>query len=115
MIELGLKDLGYKYLTIDDCWQANERENDHLAVDEKFPNGFHDIGKYIHKKGLHFGLGTSAGDKTCHKRPGSLGHEEMDAADFAEWGVSYVKYYGCGDNGAKSDIDRFTTMSRALQ
>ena len=60
------------------------------------------------------GLTTSAGDKTCHGMAGSLGSEAIDAQDFADWGVHYVKYDNCGNNGGKTDIDKYTIMSRAL-
>jgi alpha-galactosidase len=36
MISLGLKDLGYKYLNLDDCWQEIDRdENGHVVVSKK--------------------------------------------------------------------------------
>lgn len=69
----------------------------------------------MHKKGLHFGLSASAGSKMCHSGgPGTLGRETTDVADFVDWGVHYLKYDGCGDNGGHTDIDRFTVMANAL-
>jgi len=81
---LGLADLGYKYINIDDCWQAAQRDkNGHVQVDPvNFPglqNGMKDIGDAIHAKGLWFGLYSSAGSKTCAGRAGSLGYEMIDA------------------------------------
>jgi alpha-galactosidase len=37
----GLRDIGYEYLVLDDCWMGLLRgEDSHLQVDEKkFPNG----------------------------------------------------------------------------
>jgi Alpha galactosidase A len=29
---------------------------------------------------------------TCKLNPGSLGYEEMDARQYAEWGVDFLKY-----------------------
>lgn len=41
MVETGLRDAGYEYLCIDDCWSEKERGTDgRLKEDsEKFPNG----------------------------------------------------------------------------
>ena len=41
MAESGLRDKGYEYLVIDDCWSLRERdENGRLVPDpEKFPHG----------------------------------------------------------------------------
>jgi hypothetical protein len=41
------------------------------------------LGKYIHDKGLLYGLYSDAGYKTCAGRPASLGHETVDAQTFA--------------------------------
>jgi len=49
--------------------------------------------------------GTEAGDlllagaKTCARFEGSLGHEEQDAATYAEWGIDYLKYDLCSYSG----------------
>lgn len=41
MVKLGLKDAGYTYINIDDCWQASTRDaNGNLRGDPKrFPSG----------------------------------------------------------------------------
>ena len=36
---------------------------------------------------------------TCEGFPASAGHEALDAATFAAWGVDYLKVDGCGDPG----------------
>ena len=53
------------------------------------------LGDYIHNKGLKFGIYSSAGTHTCELRAGSLYYEDVDAHDFAEWGVDYLKYDNC--------------------
>ena len=45
--------------------------------------------------GLKLGLYGSAGTKTCAGYPAELGHESLDAATFATWGVDYLKYDNC--------------------
>ncbi|MEG0230196.1 MAG: glycoside hydrolase family 27 protein, partial [Oscillospiraceae bacterium] len=49
----GLKDVGYEYIVIDDCWSKLKRENGKLVADpEKFPHGMKYVADYIHSKGL---------------------------------------------------------------
>lgn len=47
------------------------------------------LGKYIHSKGLLYGLYSCAGFKTCAGRPGSLGYEKVDASTYAIWEYFY--------------------------
>lgn len=96
-IELGLKDAGYEYVVIDDCWAEKERdENGRMVPDKnKFPNGIKKVSDYVHSKGLKFGMYSCAGTHTCAGYPGSFEHEYTDAKTFAEWGVDYLKYDYC--------------------
>ncbi len=116
-VESGLKDAGYEYVNLDDCWALPERdENGKLVVDsERFPSGLEALGEYIHSKGLKFGIYTSAGTKTCNTAgfPGALGYEYSDAQQFADWGVDYLKYDNCNNQGVDA-IERYTTMRDAL-
>ncbi|MCH5200820.1 MAG: glycoside hydrolase family 27 protein [Oscillospiraceae bacterium] len=95
--ELGLKDAGYEYVVIDDCWSERERGADGRLVPDKnkFPNGIKPVADYVHSKGLKFGIYSCAGTHTCAGFPGSFEHEYVDAATFAEWGVDYLKYDYC--------------------
>ncbi len=97
IVELGLLDAGYNYVVIDDCWAEKQRdENGHLVPHhEKFPNGIKAVADYVHSKGLKFGIYSCVGNRTCADYPGSFEHEFIDAADFAEWGVDYLKYDYC--------------------
>ncbi|MEE1240000.1 MAG: glycoside hydrolase family 27 protein [Acutalibacteraceae bacterium] len=97
MVEMGLLDLGYEYLVIDDCWSFKERdENGRLVADpEKFPHGMKAVADYLHSKGLKFGMYSCAGNLTCAAYPGSFEHEFIDAQTFAEWGVDFLKYDYC--------------------
>ena len=49
--------------------------------------------------GLKFGMYSSAGAFTCAQYPGSLGSEKKDADTFASWGVDYLKYDNCYNQG----------------
>lgn len=96
-VELGLKDAGYEYVVIDDCWSEKERDGQGRLVPDKnkFPNGIKSVADYVHSKGLKFGIYSCAGTHTCAGYPGSFEHEFVDAATFAEWGVDYLKYDYC--------------------
>jgi alpha-galactosidase len=122
LVELGLKDAGYRYINIDDCWANWQRDpQGNLTPNpERFPSGIKALADYIHSKGLRFGLYSSAGTWTCEPMkqnrgfPGGLDHEAQDAALFAAWGVDYLKYDNC--NNQKIDARRrYTAMGEALR
>ena len=98
MVSTGLRDQGYTYVNIDDCWMAEQRDaGGHLLPHpERFPSGMKALGDYIHSKGLKFGIYSCAGYVTCEGHPASFGHERIDAADWASWGVDYLNYDFCG-------------------
>jgi alpha-galactosidase len=96
MVSSGMKDAGYEYVVIDDCWQIDRDENGNIVPDpERFPNGMKHVVDYVHSLGLKFGIYSDAGTKTCQGRPGSRGYEFQDARTYAGWGVDYVKYDWC--------------------
>lgn len=102
IVDYGLKDLGYHYVILDDCWSdgRNASDNDALVADsKKFPNGMKDVADRIHDLGLGFGMYSSAGKYTCGKYAGSQGFETVDANTFASWGVDYLKYDNCYNQG----------------
>jgi len=92
----GMRDAGYKYVVIDDCWQTARDGHGVIVADSaRFPHGIKALADYVHGKGLKFGIYTDAGTKTCQGRPGTLGHEAQDARTYARWGVDYVKEDWC--------------------
>jgi alpha-galactosidase len=96
----GMRDAGYQYVTIDDCWQvARDAKGVILADSVRFPGGIKPLADYVHAKGLKFGIYTDAGRRTCEGRPGSYGYEELDARTYAQWGVDYVKIDWCNAEG----------------
>jgi len=117
-VSRGLKDAGYNYVNIDDCWAEPTRDGSGNLVPNRtrFPNGIKAVADYVHGKGLKFGLYTSAGTKTCDTQgfPGGIGHERQDANLFASWGVDYLKYDNCGDHLGQSAQQRYTAMRDAL-
>ncbi|MGA6980040.1 MAG: glycoside hydrolase family 27 protein [Candidatus Sulfotelmatobacter sp.] len=96
MVKSGMKDAGYQYVNIDDCWQVSRDASGNIVADpQRFPNGMKAVGDYIHSLGLKFGVYSDAGSKTCAGRPAGLGHEYQDALQYAAWGVDYLKYDWC--------------------
>lgn len=110
----GMRDAGYQYVTIDDCWQvARSPEGVIVADPVRFPSGMKAVADYVHSKGLKFGIYTDAGTKTCEGRPGSYGHEEIDARTYAAWGVDYVKIDWCNSEGLDARV-QYTRFGNAL-
>ncbi|EHL03276.1 putative Alpha-galactosidase [Glarea lozoyensis 74030] len=100
-ISLGLKDAGYTYINIDDCWTTKSRDSSGNLVPDpsKFPQGMKSLADQIHGLGLKLGLYGDAGTQTCGGYPGSQGHEVQDAKLLASWGVDYWKH----DNSINQD------------
>jgi alpha-galactosidase len=70
MVASGMRDAGYKYVVIDDCWEGARDADGRLQPDPKrFASGMKALGDYIHSKGLLFGIYSDAGVKTCAGRP----------------------------------------------
>jgi len=96
MVKSGMKDAGYQYVVIDDCWQVDRDRDGNIMPDpQRFPGGIKPLADYVHSLGLKFGIYSDAGSKTCAGRPGGLGHEYQDALKYAAWGVDYLKYDWC--------------------
>ncbi|MFF5306905.1 NPCBM/NEW2 domain-containing protein [Streptomyces sp. NPDC013161] len=117
-VNKGLKAAGYQYVNLDDCWALPNRDADGKLVPDpvRFPHGIKAVADYVHSKGLKLGIYTSAGTKTCNDAgfPGGLGHEYSDARQFADWGVDYLKYDNCNNQGVDAK-SRYTTMRDALK
>ncbi|GAA1944693.1 glycoside hydrolase family 27 protein [Kitasatospora viridis] len=130
LVSSGLKDAGYQYVDIDDCWMLKTRAagTNQLQYDpQKFPDGIKATADYVHAKGLKLGIYESAGTETCQGYPGSWGpggsgYETQDAALFASWGVDLLKYDNCYNGNVSADptdsrndwIGRYTRMRDAL-
>jgi alpha-galactosidase len=115
MVASGMKDAGYQYIVIDDCWQVSRDAQGRIVPDPtRFPGGMKALADYVHAKGLKFGLYSDAGARTCEGRPGSNGYETIDAAHYAAWGVDYLKYDWCNSDGVDPKI-AYPTMRDALR
>lgn len=119
LVDSGLRDVGYNYVVLDDCWQDARGADGYMRVDEmKFPRGMKAISDELHEHGLLYGMYSSAGEMTCAKYDGSLDYEIQDATSYASWGIDYLKYDNCYHMGRfgtpKITFDRYNAMAKAL-
>ncbi|MBV9883700.1 MAG: glycoside hydrolase family 27 protein [Sphingomonadaceae bacterium] len=115
MVSSGMRDAGYVYVVIDDCWHGPRDAEGNITADrERFPSGMRALADYIHSQGLKFGIYSDAGRTTCGGRPGSQGHEYQDARTYASWGVDYLKYDWCA-TGTRNAEEAYALMADALR
>lgn len=114
MVASGMREVGYTYINIDDCWQGGRDSLGFLYPDpQRFPSGIKALADYVHSKGLKLGIYSDAGWKTCGGYPGSRGYEFQDALQFAEWGIDYLKYDWCNTDNLVAE-EAYKTMAHAL-
>ncbi len=124
MVTTGLAAAGYRYLNVDDCWAARrDAAGDLQPYPDRFPDGMAAVGRYVHDRGLKFGIYTSAGTTTCQRDLqadaarlpiGSRGHEYQDARLFAAMGADLVKLDWCGHYGTQDGRSSYETMRDAI-
>lgn len=115
MVANGMKDAGYTYLNIDDCWHGDRDSLGFIHPDPKrFPSGMKALADYIHSKGLKLGIYSDAGSQTWGGKPGSRGFEFQDAQMYAQWGIDYPKYDWCNTEGLKAE-GAYKTITAALR
>jgi alpha-galactosidase len=115
MVSSGMKDAGYTYINIDDCWHGNRDAQGFIQPDQmRFPSGIKALADYVHSKGLKLGIYSDGGARTCAGRPGSRGYEFPDAYIYAQWGIDYLKYDWCDTEGLAGP-PVYKTMAAALK
>jgi alpha-galactosidase len=121
LVRSGMKEAGYQYVNVDDCWMNGRDSAGNIQWDKtRFPSGIAGLASYVHDQGLKFGIYSAPNTGTCEglygspAKPtvyvGSLGHEQQDAKAYDSWGVDFLKYDDCG--GPQS---AFATMRDALR
>jgi hypothetical protein len=125
MVANGMRDAGYVFVNLDDCWQAGRdkqglarnlegRVNGHLIADPVwFPHGMKALGDYIHSLGMKFGLYSTHGSSTCQNVMADFGYEVTDAKDYASWGVDFFKIDTC-NGGLPRDPNAFYNRYKVL-
>ena len=94
----GLLDAGYNYFVVDGGWRDTKLgpNGELLPHPEKFPHGMKALADYAHSKGLKFGLHTVPGTHDCGgDMVGGYGHEEVQAKQFVDWGLDFIKLDKC--------------------
>ena len=94
-VSLGLREAGYRYIGIDDCWQVKygrDPQTGRQIPDPKlFPDGMKAVTDYIHGLGLKAGIYSDCGTVTCEGYEASFDHEATDAKAYADWGFDMLK------------------------
>lgn len=115
LVSTGLRDAGYVYLNLDDCWHGQRDADGFIQADpERFSLGIAALAEYCHNRGLKIGIYSDAGRQTCGGRPGSFGHEYQDALQYARWGIDYLKYDWCNTENINAQ-GAYGLMSEALR
>lgn len=97
---ISLKDVGYKYVNLDDCWESSRDGQGNPRWDTRlFPKGFPWLCDTVEKMGLKMGIYTDCGTATCAGRFGTLDHDRQDAEAYVKWGFHYVKEDWCNVPG----------------
>ena len=107
MVSRGFVAAGYTYASLDDCWMSGRDAATHelIADPSAFPGGtLERTAAAIHALGMKLGTYTAESPSTCCGHVGSANYEQVDAANFAKWGVDYLKVDGCND-----DYDYYAT------
>jgi alpha-galactosidase len=122
MVNKGLADVGFQYVSIDDCWmriapEVYETRKEMYArrtpgypyekvvgpvrdecgdilTNDFFPD-MKAMTDHIHSHGLKAGIYSGPGPETCQLFVSSFGHEASDARQFADWGFDLLKYDMC--------------------
>lgn len=114
MVSSGMREAGYEYINIDDCWHGERDEDGNIQENPaRFPSGMKALADYVHSRDLKFGIYSDAGNTTCAGYPGSRGYEYQDARAYAAWGIDYLKYDWC-DTENINPVGAYTTMRDAL-
>ena len=119
LVDLGLAEVGYNMVGIDDGYLEVERnaEGQLVSRDDAFPRGMKWLTDYIHGKGLLAGCYLGCGRTTWWHKAGTLGHEFEDAKRIAEWGFDLVKYDNHPEegDGPRNLVAEYIKMGLALK
>ncbi|KAK2145116.1 hypothetical protein LSH36_701g00031 [Paralvinella palmiformis] len=116
IVKYGLRDVGFRYLIIGDCWmnETRDRHGNLEADPDRFPDGIKALAQYVHDRGLLLGLEIDLSNVSCNGRPGSYGNYNRDASTLASWGVDYVKATACSFKNIDKLEGAYPSMGTAL-
>ncbi len=142
LVDTKLRDIGYRYVNIDDGWWLKRRQPDGrlLIRTSHFPSAatgantsFRPLTDRLHAMGLKAGIYSDIGRNSCgqiytpdfknqpegsvaEREVGLYGHVDQDIRlFFAEWNFDFIKVDGCGARGLPADAPRVKSgLYRAL-
>lgn len=103
IIHEKLHPYGWTYVSVDDGWEAAERNADGVLPGNANWPDMKALTDYMHAKGMKFGIYSSPGPTTCGNFLASYQHEFIDAKTWADWGVDYLKYDYCSHTQVEKD------------
>ncbi len=132
IVDSGLREVGYRYINIDDGWWQKRHQPDGRMVvrTSSFPSAagpiadqttFRPLVDWLHALGLRAGIYSDIGRNACsqgypqpdtllptgtvaEREVGLYGHLAQDMKlYFQEWGFDYIKVDGCGLNAFSAD------------
>ena len=119
LVRTGMRDLGYKYLIIQECIAPTRDANGVIVPDGvRFPHGIKALVDYIHSRGLKAGIYTDVGAHTCFDHPeyqGSFYHEDQDAETFASWGIDLIEEDYCNLPKGHTGKELYAKMANAIR
>ncbi len=119
LVFTGMRDLGYRYLIIQECIAPSRDEHGTIIVDAKrFPHGIAVLVDYIHARGLKAGIYTDVGPFTCFSTThyqGSYDHEMEDARTFAAWGIDLIEVDFCNKPKEHTGKELYKRMADAIR
>jgi len=127
LVNLGLKDVGYSFVNIDDGFFGGRDKKGNLLVHKtRFPNGMKSLADYIHSKGLKAGIYSDAGINTCASYwdkdtigvgMGLYGHDKKDLNLFLKkWNYDFIKIDWCGGEWLGLDEQtRYTEIANHIK
>jgi len=67
LVDLGLQEKGYHFVTIDCGWTLPNRTADGTITwnPARFPSGYPALGDFLHERGLGFGIYSDGGIQMC--------------------------------------------------
>jgi alpha-galactosidase len=98
LVSTGLKAAGYNYCIASAGWEPHtgtlrDASGSLIPDATKFPNGMKPVSEYVRSLGLKFGTYSSAAPiADTYGYTGSAGHEDQDAATFADWNAEWLHY-----------------------
>ena len=111
----GFRDVGYKYVNLDDWYATRDPTTGQIMGNEHFPSGMRATADVVHSHGLLFGVYSAASQRTCGNYSASLFLEHQDATTLANnWTIDMLKYDACIYNNGVASRTRYLAMSRAL-